>query len=89
MDASFDWDEANVRHIARHRVTPGEVEQAFANGVFDIDFDVTAGEDRWTGIGHTDSGRFLLVIWTMRGQATRTVTAYDASRWMVDLYLGR
>jgi uncharacterized DUF497 family protein len=29
--ATFDWDGANTAHIARHGVTPAEVEQAFAN----------------------------------------------------------
>jgi len=29
--AKFDWDDANAGHIARHGVTPEEVEQAFAN----------------------------------------------------------
>jgi len=27
----LDWDAANLGHIARDRVTPGEVEQVFAN----------------------------------------------------------
>jgi len=35
----FDWDEANVEHIARHNVTPQEIEQVFANGVKDAGFD--------------------------------------------------
>lgn len=25
----FEWDEANEDHIARHGVTPGEVEELF------------------------------------------------------------
>ncbi len=27
----FDWDEENEAHIARHRITPEEVEQCFFN----------------------------------------------------------
>jgi len=30
-DLSFDWDEANFDHIARHRIGPADVAQAFAN----------------------------------------------------------
>ena len=26
-DALFDWDEANIRHIGLHGITPDEVEQ--------------------------------------------------------------
>jgi uncharacterized DUF497 family protein len=34
-DLVFDWDKANLAHIARHNVTPEEVEQVFANGPMD------------------------------------------------------
>jgi predicted DNA binding CopG/RHH family protein len=27
----FDWDEANVAHVARHNITPEDVEEVFAN----------------------------------------------------------
>jgi hypothetical protein len=50
-DFAFDWDDANVDHIARHGVTPLEIEQVFANQAVDIDFDVVDGEDRWTRLG--------------------------------------
>ena len=35
----FDWDQGNTQHIASHRVTPGEVEQVFANDAMDIDYE--------------------------------------------------
>jgi hypothetical protein len=28
----FDWDEANVTHIARHGISPAECEEAYQNG---------------------------------------------------------
>jgi hypothetical protein len=28
----FDWDAANVAHIALHGITPEECEEAYANG---------------------------------------------------------
>ena len=28
----FDWDAANVAHIAHHGITPEECEEAYANG---------------------------------------------------------
>jgi hypothetical protein len=50
MEASrpeFDWDLANVRHIARHDVTPGEAEEALENDPVDPGYDVvTAREAR-------------------------------------------
>ncbi|BCV20416.1 hypothetical protein [Moorella sp. Hama-1] len=31
---SFDWDAGNINHIARHHLTPGEVEEAFLGALF-------------------------------------------------------
>jgi uncharacterized DUF497 family protein len=78
-DAKFDWDAANVEHIARHRVTPPEVETALLNGPIDIDHEFVEDEPRWTSVGHTEELRVLLIVWTMRGDALRPVTAYNVS----------
>jgi hypothetical protein len=37
----FDWDEANVAHIGRHDVSPIEVEDAFRNGLMELDYEET------------------------------------------------
>jgi len=75
----FDWDQANTEHIAIHHVTPKEVEQVFVNDEMDIDYDVVGGEERWTVIGETDKARVLIVVFTMRDDLIRTVTAYETS----------
>jgi hypothetical protein len=75
----FDWDQANTVHIGSHRVTPEEVEQVFANDEMAIDYDVIGGEERWTVLGETSQMRVLVVVFTMRGEWVRTVTAYEAS----------
>jgi hypothetical protein len=74
----FSWDQANTQHIATHQVTPEEVEQVFANDEMDIDYDVIGGEERWTVLGETDLKRVLIVIFTLRNESIRTVTAYEA-----------
>ena len=79
-EISFDWDQANVAHIRRHRVTPEEVEQMFRNNPREIDHDVIGGENRWTSVGHTDLLRVLVAVWTERGETTRVITAYTAPR---------
>ena len=83
----FDWDEANRAHIARHGVTPAEVEQAFANDPMGLGVDVVGGEERYSGAGHTDQLRILVLAWTMRGEATRPITAFDASERLAKRYL--
>ena len=79
-DIRFDWDEANIAHIARHKVTPEEVAQVFANGPADREYRHVKGEDRYTILGHTDNLRVLLVVWTDRNGMVRPVTAREAGK---------
>jgi uncharacterized DUF497 family protein len=76
----FDWDEANLSHIARHGVTPEEVEQAFANDPADGGLQEEEGEQRFYQIGVTDKHRCLSLITTWRGTQIRVVTAYPATK---------
>jgi hypothetical protein len=84
---NFDWDGANKDHIAAHGVTPEEVEEVFANNPMDLEFQVVNGEDRYTSVGHTRLMRILLVLWTLRGEAIRPVTAFDVSSALTKEYL--
>ena len=67
-------------------MTPEEVEQVFANHPFDLSYEVANGEERWTVIGHTKSLRVLIVVWALRGEAIRTVTARETSRRAREAY---
>ncbi|MGA9625593.1 MAG: BrnT family toxin [Bryobacteraceae bacterium] len=76
----FDWDKANTEQIARHGVKPEEAEQALENDPVDLNYEVVKAEDRWTSIGHTDRLRVLKLVWTLRDDIVRLVTALDASK---------
>ncbi len=76
----FDWDEANISHIARHGIAPGKIESALGHDPIDIGYEVVGDEERWTSLGHTEELRVLKVVWTMRGRAVRPVTAVVAPR---------
>ncbi|MGO1056684.1 hypothetical protein [Crossiella sp. CA198] len=53
------WTEDAEEHIARHNVSPGEVEEV----VYTRPRWVTSGRDGTTLIyGRTDAGRYLLVV---------------------------
>jgi uncharacterized DUF497 family protein len=86
-DPVLDWDEANIAHIARHSVTPDEVEQVFVNDPMDLGAEVVEGEERYTGVGHTNRLRVLVLAWTMRDDAIRPITAFDASERLAKRYL--
>ena len=68
-------------------ITPEEVEQAFANDPMDLGADVVDAEERYTGVGHTNRFRVLVLVWTMRGDATRPISAFDASDRLAARYL--
>ena len=86
-DLAFDWDEANIGHIRGHGVAPDEVVQVFANEASDLRYEVLNNEERWTSIGHTHTLRILVVVWTMREESVRTVTAFDAGKRLATDYV--
>lgn len=73
----FDWDGANVGHILRHAVTPFEVEEVVGRPHIIIPANAIRGENRWKLFGRTASGRYQVVVLTVRRKLFRTVTAYE------------
>lgn len=85
----FDWDDANLHHIARHDVMREEAEQVLMNEPVDLDFEYLGEEPRWAVLGRTETGRLLVVIFTERGPALRVVTAFDATKHEQRVYFER
>jgi uncharacterized DUF497 family protein len=83
----FDWNEANIAHIAEHGVTPQEAEEVITNSPLDIDYSERNGEIRIRQVGETAARRYLVVISTLRNGKTRVVTAYPPSRSLQATYL--
>ena len=77
---SFDWDLANIAHLARHRITPDDVEELFRREPRQENYDVVDGEDRWTVVGRTKSLRILAIVFTIRGESIRPITGWDADK---------
>ena len=76
----FDWDVHNVGHVAAHDVMPQEVEEAVRGRHVIILAAPKAGEKRWKLLGKTSSGRYLVVVFTIRRKRFRTVTAYTMNQ---------
>lgn len=88
MSDDFDWDEDNLRHIAEHNVSPQEAEFVLLHDPVELEYqDWHDGEERFQEVGLTASGRFLVVLSTIRGTRLRVVTAYDAPKYAVEEYL--
>ncbi len=80
-DELFDWDDANIRHVADHDVTPEEAEEVILVDPLEMGFDRSVlGEDRWSYIGETAQARVLQVVITMRGERIRVFTAFEPTR---------
>jgi len=76
----FEWDDANLEHIALHGIEPEEVEEAFGDPRRSgADAYNVPGERRDAILGRTDDGRLLYVVFTRRAGGIRTVTARDAT----------
>jgi uncharacterized DUF497 family protein len=86
----FDWDDANIDHIAAHGVELEEVEEVLLDPRrIGAPARNTAGEQRWAVIGATEEGRVLLVVFTRRGELARVITARDANRAQKRRYRGK
>ena len=74
------WSESDVAHIARHGVTPEEVEEALsANPVWRRGRTHPAtGRESLIALGQTEAGRYLFIVLSPRelGRA-RCVTAME------------
>jgi uncharacterized DUF497 family protein len=84
---AFEWDDANREHIALHQVSPEDAEQVIDNDPLDLDTETIDDEQRFSSVGRTDQGRFLLVVTTLRNSRIRVVTAFPAPRSLIHLYL--
>jgi len=79
----FEWDAGNAeKNWLRHQVTAAECEQVFFNQPLIVaEDDAHSGEEqRFFALGRTDSDRRLFVVFTMRGDLIRVISARDMSR---------
>lgn len=77
----FDWDTANIEHIARHGVEPEEAEEAVSDSrrVKAPAYHAENGERRQAVTGKTEDGRLLTVVMTVRNEFYRVITAREAN----------
>lgn len=83
----FEWDDNNIEHIARHNVSPDEVE--------DVAFDdapwVRKGRSgtRYM-LGFTAGGRYIFTVYALKSKGiARVITAMDMDETTKKLYKKR
>jgi uncharacterized DUF497 family protein len=82
----FEWDADNRKHIARHGITPEEVEEAVLIEPLEADVQQHESEERVLCFGRTKSGRLLTVLYAERRGKIRIVTAYEMTKEQQRLY---
>ena len=79
----FEWDQANTGKIwQRHHVTFHECEEVFFHEPFGFapDLSHSVVEQRYFAYGRTTLGRLLTIIFTIRSNRIRVISARDMSR---------
>lgn len=79
----FEWDKHNSEKIkTKHYVTPVECEQVFFNlpVIASADEKHSETENRFYVLGQTDSGRTLFLVFTLRKDKLRVISARDMNK---------
>ncbi|MBC8478353.1 MAG: BrnT family toxin [Candidatus Delongbacteria bacterium] len=79
----FQWDEGNVlKNWKKHLVSALECEQVFFNRPISGSPDASHSdrEDRFYILGQTDTGRKLFIVFTVREQKIRVISARPMSK---------
>ncbi len=71
----FEFDWANLTHIADHGVEQREILQAFRRRNVIMSSTKVDGEKRWEVYGKTIEDRYLVVVFTRRKGKVQPVTA--------------
>lgn len=85
----FQWDAGNsAKNFYKHKVSNSECEQVFFNLPIIImdDKKHSEDEDRWYLLGRTDQDRFLFVVFTLRNNLIRVISARDMNRKEREIY---
>ena len=84
----FQWDKGNINKNLSHRVKDKEAEEPFfdrSHKKFKDNLH-SKGEARYRIIGETKKRRLLFVVFTMRGNKIRIISARDINKKEVYLY---
>lgn len=85
----FDWDDGNLlKNWEKHGVSVSECEQVFFNHPVVTSPDVfhSSDEERFYTLGKSDSGKHLFIVFTVRNNLIRIISARDMNRKERDAY---
>lgn len=80
---AFDWDKGNTdKNLYQHNVSGKEAEEVFSNEPLKIFEDIKHSqlEQRFVAYGVTNSNRRLTIVFTLRKQKIRVISARDQNK---------
>ena len=86
----FQWDKGNIeKNCLNHGVNPSECEQIFFNLplVARDDIKHSQEENRYYALGKTDTDRFLFIVFTIRKNHIRIISARDMNKKERQVYI--
>ena len=80
--SGFKWDSGNLEHIKKHKANHRECEAVFFNKPLILNPDEThsQAEKRFRVYGQTNKRRVLCLIFTIRNNNIRVISARDLKR---------
>lgn len=79
----FQWDKSNIdKNWVKHQVLHVECEQIFFNEPLIIadDIEHSQKEKRWFALGRTESDRKIFIVFTIRKNLIRVISARDMNK---------
>lgn len=87
LGTGFDWDQGNSdKNWIAHRVSREECEEVFRNRPLVGELEISGSEERFPTLGETNKGRPLFVVFTVRRNLIRVISARDMSRAERQMY---
>lgn len=89
-ELEFEWDKGNLgKNSRKHNVTSDEAESVFGdeNSVVLSDEKHSVDEVRYAIFGKSDLNRYLYIVFTMRGNKVRIISARRMHRKEVEKYV--
>jgi uncharacterized DUF497 family protein len=77
----FDWDDGNKnKNEDKHGITTKESEEVFKNEPFILSGNPNNKEIRYMALGESDSAKLLVVVFTIRKDKIRIISARPQSK---------
>lgn len=87
--AGFEWDEGNVdKNWEKHEIRAFECEQVFFNRPIVVKDDEKHSRDerRFFALGRTDAYRLIFIVFTLRKERIRVISATPMSRRELEVF---